>query len=667
TTTHSTKPIKVNGNGAIGTSTKIVSVSAGADNISAIDSEGNLYIWGRNDFGQLGNGTTTRSGTPIKVNGNGAIGTSTKIVSVSAGADSISAIDSEGNLYTWGRNDYGQLGNGTTTHSIKPIKVNGNGAIGTSTKIVSVSAGEDSISAIDSEGNLYTWGRNQYGQLGNGTTTHSTKPIKVNGNGAIGTSTKIVSIATAYFNISAIDSEGNLYTWGRNQYGQLGNGTTTSSGTPIKVNGNGAIGTSTKIVSIATGYDSISAIDSEGNLYTWGGNRFGQLGNGTKDDSYLPSETLLTLDIEENSIKRREDNNNIYFDIKVPNAQATGHQIAYCLDGSNYGFANISSMYATITIPKTERAENMTIKIGFNKEVVHNVNNEIVIPIDEVKVEENKAISKLAYFKSYGIVLEGAVSGDEKYDDTVKKTLVIKGNDGSEKLRKDIVSTNWYGDGYSGFQAILSTEDIAKIGNIEEAIVQIEVSHKGETKTFDFNVDLPTDDGSGSGGSGGNPTAPGVPPTIEPGIDIGWTSDYYYIQDLPKAEYGNNVISFIVNQEGKVLLTNKVKDSGVNILSYYVNSNKEYVLDVSVKIKDFDLATNNDAIKIFEVKDRDGHVVNTGNLATFADGTFPGVESKSALQAVIPKEYSSDKYTYEIVIKDSSNVEKVRFEAPKFF
>ena len=179
---------------------------------AAIAEDGSLYTWGRNYQGQLGNGTKTDSLTPIKIMDN--------VKSVSLGYSHSAAITEDGSLYTWGYNSSsGELGNGTTTDSLIPIKIMDN--------VKSVSLGGYHSAAITEDGSLYTWGWNMDGQLGNGTKTNSLTPIKIMDN--------VKSVSLGDYHSAAITEDGNLYTWGWNDWGQLGNGTTTDSQTPIKI------------------------------------------------------------------------------------------------------------------------------------------------------------------------------------------------------------------------------------------------------------------------------------------------------------------------------------------------------------------------------------------------------------------------------------------------
>ena len=156
------------------------------------------------------------------------------ISQISAGSDHSLALDSEGQIYAWGYNYYGQLGNGDTTDSNTPVKVDTSGVLAGKT-ITQISAGSDHSLALDSEGQIYAWGYNYYGQLGNGDTTDSNTPVKVDTSGVLAGKT-ITQISAGFFHSLALDSEGQIYAWGANYNGQLGNGTTITSNTPVQTN-----------------------------------------------------------------------------------------------------------------------------------------------------------------------------------------------------------------------------------------------------------------------------------------------------------------------------------------------------------------------------------------------------------------------------------------------
>ena len=247
-------------------------ISAGSGHSLAIGNNGKLYAWGDNSYGQLGNGTTSNSATPLVVN----LPAGVSPTAIAAGSAHNLVIGSDGKLYVWGDNDNGQLGNGTTTQSTTPLVVNL--PAGVSPTIIA--AGIIHSMAIGSDGKLYTWGNNNYGELGNGTTTQSTTPVVVNL--PAGVSPTAITGGSAHS--MAKGSDGKLYTWGNNNLGQLGNGTTSSTSTPGIINLPAGVSPTT----ITAGTNHNMVIGSDGKLYAWGYNDCGQLGNGTLPQSNSP-------------------------------------------------------------------------------------------------------------------------------------------------------------------------------------------------------------------------------------------------------------------------------------------------------------------------------------------------------------------------------------------
>lgn len=204
------------------------------------------------------------------------------VESISSDSWCEAAITEDGDLYCWGYNGNGQVGNGTTEDQLNPIKVLSN--------VESVLfSNYFSVSAITENGDLYCWGYNLHGQVGNGTTEVQTKPIKV--------LSDVKTIFYSYGNcnsVLAIVENGDLYCWGYNFSGGVGNGTIEDQIIPVKVL------SSVKTVSISSYRSfhrsssfSVSAITENGDLYCWGGNKHGQIGNGTTKDRLTPVKILL--------------------------------------------------------------------------------------------------------------------------------------------------------------------------------------------------------------------------------------------------------------------------------------------------------------------------------------------------------------------------------------
>lgn len=204
------------------------SVISEGDTTHAISYDGVVYSWGSNVDGKFGNGTTTNSSVPVAVDTSGVLAgkTITKIVATSS---SVSALASDGTIYSWGINNYGQLGDGTNDDSNVPVAVNVSGVLSGKTVLQLFGEG-DTIYALTSDGTIYSWGRNNYGQLGNSTTVSSNVPVAVDASGVLSGKT-IKQIAADGDTAYALASDGTIYSWGHNDYGQLGNGGTTISPT----------------------------------------------------------------------------------------------------------------------------------------------------------------------------------------------------------------------------------------------------------------------------------------------------------------------------------------------------------------------------------------------------------------------------------------------------
>ena len=263
TTNSSLTPVKV------ADGHKFVQISAGYDYTLAIDTDGYAWAWGGNDDGKLGNGTTTGSTTPVQVSGGH------KFRQITTDYNRAVALDTNGNIWAWGRNDYGQLGNGTTTNSSTPVQVKSD------RKFRKISSGVYHTVALDTGGNIWTWGGNEDGQLGNGARgpgTESSIPVKVKSD------RKFTQISAGFYHTVAIDTMGQAWAWGSNNSGQLGNSTSGlgfSKSTPVQVSGGH------KFTRISARFHTI-ALDENGDTWAWGDNEFGQLGDGTTTDKSTP-------------------------------------------------------------------------------------------------------------------------------------------------------------------------------------------------------------------------------------------------------------------------------------------------------------------------------------------------------------------------------------------
>ncbi len=179
---------------------------------------GDLFCWGGNFSGQIGDGTTTTQPMPEMILG--------QTSAVSAFAENTCAVANNGEISCWNANDQGQLGIGSMTPKHTPNN------IFDLTDFSAVAGGQSHVCALTVGGGVKCWGDDGYGQLGDGGNTSNTQTV-----GVMGLSTGVLSIAAGGFHSCAVMATGGVKCWGDNQIGELGDGTTNNSSTPVDVVG----------------------------------------------------------------------------------------------------------------------------------------------------------------------------------------------------------------------------------------------------------------------------------------------------------------------------------------------------------------------------------------------------------------------------------------------
>ncbi|MEU8542660.1 Ig-like domain repeat protein [Streptomyces sp. NPDC048717] len=273
TTTSSDVPVGVH----LPAGTRVTAVAAANFHALALTSDGRVLAWGVGYAGQLGDGTDTGSTTPVAVD----LPAGTTVTAIAANGAHSLALTSDGRVLAWGANTYGELGDGTTTDRFTPVAVHLPAGI----TVTAITAGYNESAALTSDGRLYAWGRNDLGQLGDGTTTGSTLPVLVD----IPAGTTITAVSMGSYHSLALTSDGRVLAWGDNVNGQLGNGTTTGSTTPVAT----LIPAGTTITAVAAGTNHSLALTSDHRVLAWGSNIGGQLGNGSLMESDTPVTVLL--------------------------------------------------------------------------------------------------------------------------------------------------------------------------------------------------------------------------------------------------------------------------------------------------------------------------------------------------------------------------------------
>jgi len=247
---------------------------------AAVKTDGTLWLWGKNNYGQLGDNTTGNKSSPVQT-----IAGATTWNKVSASGSHCGAIKTDGTLWMWGFNNGGQLGANDTTSRSSPIQT-----ISSGTTWLFVATGAVITAAIKTDGTLWTWGINTLGQLGDNTTINKSSPVQTI---ASGSSWQQVSAGGSNNgganpgHMMAIKTDGTLWTWGYNDSGQLGDNTTINKSSPIQTVAAGATWSQ-----VSAGYYTSSATKTNGTLWTWGYNAFGQLGDNTTIRKSSPVQTI---------------------------------------------------------------------------------------------------------------------------------------------------------------------------------------------------------------------------------------------------------------------------------------------------------------------------------------------------------------------------------------
>jgi choice-of-anchor C domain-containing protein len=305
--------------GAVQQAPAFARVATISNHTCALDASGKAYCWGNNQFGQLGDATTTRRSVPAEVRGgmnfasivagsgftcalaasssqaycwgdnrSAQLGTGDyqasvipqrpvqggrSFRSISSGIFHTCALDATGKAYCWGFNDSGELGNRTTTSSPSPVAVEQG-----SLNFTSLAAGGFHNCALTAARQAYCWGDNSFGQVGDSTKTNALVPVQVRGGLSF---TKIASGNSQH--TCALTAVGKAYCWGRNHFGQLGDGTTTDRQTLVEVRGG------LSFTSIMVSFGHTCARSTSGQVYCWGSNSNGQLGDGTTTPRLTPT------------------------------------------------------------------------------------------------------------------------------------------------------------------------------------------------------------------------------------------------------------------------------------------------------------------------------------------------------------------------------------------
>ncbi len=289
TTNQRTTPVAVTTSGVLNGRT-VTRVEAGGRHACAI-ADGQAFCWGANSTGQLGDSSTTQRTTPVTVTQAAGLLAGKVVTDISGGRVTTAAATygttcaiASSQAFCWGQNTNGQVGDSSTTQRTAPVAVTQAAGLLAGRVVTDISVGDNHTCAI-AEGQAFCWGNNANGQLGDSSTTQRTAPVLVTQTAGI-LGGKVVTDISAGANSTCAIANGQAYCWGANTYGQLGDGTTSQRTSPVAVSTAGVL--NGKVITDIGSNGFHACAIAEGQIYCWGRNQNGQLGNNTTTDSSLP-------------------------------------------------------------------------------------------------------------------------------------------------------------------------------------------------------------------------------------------------------------------------------------------------------------------------------------------------------------------------------------------
>ena len=266
------------GNGTTGSSptpvqvsslSSVTAIAGGVDHSLALKSDGTVWAWGYNGDGQLGDGTTTNRNTPVQVSG------LSSVIAIAGGGYHSLAMKSDGTVWAWGKDNAGQIGDGGTTGSgvyrKTPVQVFN------LSKVTVIAGGEYHSLAMKSDGTVWFWG-DDYGPTTGTTYVSTLTPVQVS------SLSNVTAIVGGKSHSLVLKSDGTVLAWGSNDFGKLGNGTYTDADrdTPVQVS------SLSNVIAIAAGFNHSLSLKSDGSVWSWGNNEYGELGDGTNTQRTTP-------------------------------------------------------------------------------------------------------------------------------------------------------------------------------------------------------------------------------------------------------------------------------------------------------------------------------------------------------------------------------------------
>jgi len=309
--------------------------SSNTQHTFVIGRDNSFYVWGENDYGQLGLGKASDAvSQPQKLEP----WHPAPVVCFAAGVGTSMMLTRDGHTYSWGYNSYGQLGHGHQNACETPTRIRHDNY--ETDPFTTIASGQYHSLGLTKSGKVFAWGRNEHGQVGHaGSDTPAPKHIPLKGT--------VVALACGYGHSIALLEDGTMYVWGVNTYGQLGLGHTNTQKTPQHLSIKGAPGEDTRVAKIACGASHTAFITKDGSLWACGRNDNCELGSGDTAHSYVP--TRISLPKRVHHV-----------------ACGWGHSLAILEDGSLYGWGD-NTQYQVTTKDSGNRSHPVEIELPSQK------------------------------------------------------------------------------------------------------------------------------------------------------------------------------------------------------------------------------------------------------------------------------------------------------------
>ncbi|MDX9691640.1 MAG: InlB B-repeat-containing protein [Acholeplasmataceae bacterium] len=281
---------------------KIISISLGWGSSIALSSENRVFTWGANFVGQIGDGTTISKSTPVDITAYFNLHSGEKITQIDLGYAYCIAVSSESRVFTWGYNNSGQIGDNTVIDKYTPTDITSRFNLNTDEVIIELSAGQDHVLVYTSHHRIFGWGNNMYGALGDNTSISKFVPTDLTINFGFAEGETVIKLSSNEYYSSLITSAHRVFTWGVNDFGQLGDGTNIFRYSPVDITAQFNLHQDETVIDMVTGKRIVIVVTSENRVFMWGNNNAYQLGDGSTSNMSTPFEITSRFDLDEDEV-----------------------------------------------------------------------------------------------------------------------------------------------------------------------------------------------------------------------------------------------------------------------------------------------------------------------------------------------------------------------------